>query len=65
MQVDLTDRVRFGEFVFDRRAGELRQGDRRVVLQEQLFLILSMLVERRGEILTRDEIKRNSGRTTR
>ena len=33
MDVKLTERVRFGEFEFDLKAGELRQGDRRVVLR--------------------------------
>ena len=58
MDVKLTERVRFAEFEFDLKEGELRQGDRRVVLREQPFQILRMLVEHRGQVVTRDEIKR-------
>ena len=58
MEVKLSERVRFGEFVFDLKAGELCQGAYRVVLQEQPFQILRMLVERRGQVVTRDEIKK-------
>jgi DNA-binding winged helix-turn-helix (wHTH) protein len=58
MQNTLPDRVRLGAIEVDLRAGELRDGDRSVCLREQTLFILRMLVERRGEIVTRDEIKR-------
>jgi serine/threonine protein kinase/predicted Zn-dependent protease len=58
MHTRVTQRVRFGVFEFDLRAGELREGNRKIRLQEQPFQILRMLVERRGEIVTRDEIKK-------
>jgi len=58
MQAKLRERVRFGEFEFDLKAGELRQGDCKVVLQEQPFQVLRMLAERRGQLVTRDEIKK-------
>lgn len=57
-------RVRFGEFEIDLRSGELcliatEDGDGKVVLlREQSLQILRMLVESRGEIVTREEIKR-------
>ena len=58
MQVGLPERVRFGAFEFDLRAGELRKGARKILLQEQPFQVLRMLVERRGDVVTRDEIKK-------
>jgi len=43
--------LRFGDFELDVRAGELRQGERRIRLQEQPFQILLMLLEHPGEVL--------------
>jgi len=42
----------------DLRAGELRKQGEKVVLQEQPLQILAMLLERPGEIVTREEIRR-------
>jgi len=50
-------RVRFGDFELDPRAGELHKNGRGTVLQEQQLKVLLMLVEREGEIITRDDIK--------
>ncbi|HTV10041.1 MAG TPA: winged helix-turn-helix domain-containing protein [Candidatus Aquilonibacter sp.] len=50
------ERIRFGEFELDVRAGELRQGERRVRLQEQPLQILLMLLEHPGQVVTREEI---------
>jgi len=50
-------RVRLGEFEFDRKAGELRQGDSRIVLQSQPHKILLMLTDHPGEVVTRLEIQ--------
>jgi DNA-binding winged helix-turn-helix (wHTH) protein len=50
-------RACLGEFEVDLRAGELRAGDSIVLLQEQPFQILRMLLERDVDILTRDEIQ--------
>jgi eukaryotic-like serine/threonine-protein kinase len=58
MPVGLPNRVRFGAFEFNLRAGEVRKGRRKVLLPEQSFQILLMLVERRGELVTREEIKK-------
>ncbi len=58
MEVTLPGRARFGAFELDLKAGELHKGGRRVLLQEQPFQVLLMLVERRGELATRDEIQK-------
>ena len=49
--------VRFGEFEVDFRAGELRKQGAKVKLQEQPFQILQVLVQRPGEIVTREELR--------
>jgi DNA-binding winged helix-turn-helix (wHTH) protein len=51
-------RVRLGEFELDLRAGELRRGSETVRLQQQPFQILLMLLKREGELVTREEIRR-------
>src|SRR5580658_10463732 len=48
--------VRFAEFELDLRAGELRSGDYRVILPEKPLQILSALLERPGEMVTREEL---------
>ena len=48
--------VRFSAFEVDLRAGELRRNGVKVKLQNQPFQILSMLLERPGEIIARDEM---------
>jgi len=58
MQPTLSDRVRFGSFELDLRAGELRGNGQTVVLPEQQFQVLRMLADHGGEIVTRDEIKK-------
>jgi Tol biopolymer transport system component/DNA-binding winged helix-turn-helix (wHTH) protein len=49
--------VRFGAFEADLRSGELRRNGFAVKLQGQPFQILAMLLERPGELVTRDEIR--------
>ena len=49
--------ISFGPFEIDLRAGELRCDGRKVRLQEQPFQVLSMLLERPGEIVTREELR--------
>ncbi len=51
--------VRFGVFEFDLRSRELRKHGIRIKLQEQPCQILAFLLERRGEIVTRDELQRH------
>jgi Tol biopolymer transport system component/DNA-binding winged helix-turn-helix (wHTH) protein len=50
--------VRFGSFEFDLDARELRKSGVRIKLQEQPYLILAMLVERPGAIVTREELQK-------
>jgi eukaryotic-like serine/threonine-protein kinase len=50
--------VRFGAFELDLRAAELRKYGVRIRLQEQPFRILVMLLERPGEVVLRDEIRK-------
>jgi len=51
-------RVRLGVFELDLRTGELRAGAQNTVLQEQPLQILRLLVEREGELVNREEIRR-------
>src|SRR5262245_40432131 len=48
--------VRFGLFEADLRAGELRLRGAKVRLQEQPFRALALLVERAGQVVTRQEL---------
>lgn len=52
-----TERIRFGDFELDPRAGELLRGKVRIRLQEQPLQILLMLLDKPGELVTRDEIR--------
>ena len=49
--------VRFGLFEVDRKAGELRRNGERVRLQDQPFQVLLTLLERPGEVVTREELR--------
>ena len=51
-------RYRFGAFEADAATGELRRQGLRVKLNAQPFQVLLMLLERPGELVTRDEIAR-------
>ena len=50
--------IRFGEFEVDLRAGSLSRHGARIRLREQLFVVLSMLLEHAGEVVTREELQR-------
>jgi TolB-like protein/DNA-binding winged helix-turn-helix (wHTH) protein/Tfp pilus assembly protein PilF len=50
-------RLSFDEFEVDLRSGELWERGNRLRLQDQPFQVLRLLLERRGEIVTRDELK--------
>ena len=50
--------VRFGVFEVDLRAGELRKGGLKIRLQEKPFQVLETLLERPGEIVTREELQK-------
>ena len=49
--------VRFGVFEVDLNAGELRKDGAKIKLQERPFEILTILLERPGEIITREEFR--------
>ena len=50
--------LRFGLYELDLEARELRKSGVRIKLQDQPFQILAMLLERPGEIVTRDELQK-------
>src|ERR1700722_15776756 len=50
-------KVRTGLFEIDLASGELRMNGRRLPLQEQPFRVLAMLLERPGEVVTRQELQ--------
>jgi len=58
MPPTLPPRVRFDHFEVDLRAGELRRDGSKVRLQEQPFLLLSVLLESAGEVVSREELRR-------
>jgi DNA-binding winged helix-turn-helix (wHTH) protein len=48
---------RFGVFELDLRAGELRRKGTKVKLQEQPFQLLAQLLEKPGEVITREDLR--------
>jgi len=50
-------RVRFGAFEVDLRSGELRKFGLRIKLQDQPFQVLALLLERPGEVVSREELR--------
>jgi len=50
--------IRFGLFEVDTRSGELRRQGSKVNLQEQPFQALVLLLERPGEVVTREELNK-------
>lgn len=50
--------IRFGAFEVNLRTGELRKSGVRIRLQEQPFQVLASLLERPGEMVTREELRR-------
>src|SRR5215813_14113158 len=49
--------VRFGPYELDARAGELRKFGIRIKLREQPVRILTLLLEKPGEVVLREEIR--------
>lgn len=49
--------VRFGVFELDLNAGELRKNGAKLRLQGQPFQVLALLLDRPGEVVTRDELR--------
>jgi TolB-like protein/DNA-binding winged helix-turn-helix (wHTH) protein len=50
-------RLRFGVFEADLRTGELTKHGKRLRLQEQPFQLLAILLEKPGELVTREELR--------
>src|SRR6266704_4777535 len=50
---------RFGIFHLDLKAGELRKAGVKVKLQDQPFRVLATLVDRAGQVVTREELRQN------
>src|SRR5437588_2890562 len=50
-------RLRFGVFEADPRIGELTKQGKRLPLQEQPFQLLAMLLEKPGELVSREELR--------
>src|SRR5438093_1676747 len=48
--------LRFESFELDVRSRELRKGKERIRLQEQPFEILRLMLERPGDVVTREEL---------
>jgi DNA-binding winged helix-turn-helix (wHTH) protein len=53
-----TDVVRFNAYEVHLRAGELYKAGRKIRLQGQPFHILAMLLERPGEVVTREDLQK-------
>jgi Tol biopolymer transport system component/DNA-binding winged helix-turn-helix (wHTH) protein len=49
--------IRFGVFEANLHANELRKNGQKVKLQDQPFQLLAMLLERPGEVITREELR--------
>jgi TolB-like protein/DNA-binding winged helix-turn-helix (wHTH) protein/Tfp pilus assembly protein PilF len=49
--------LRFGDFLLDPKAGELRKAGHRIKLQPQPFKVLFILASRPGDAVTREEIQ--------
>lgn len=50
------ERISFGEFQLNLRTREVQTDGRRFDLQEQPFLVLTMLLERPGDLVTREDL---------
>jgi cholera toxin transcriptional activator len=49
--------IRFGVFELDLQAAELRKAGARLSLPAQSFEVLSLLLERPGDLVTREELR--------
>lgn len=49
--------LQFGVFEVDLQTGELRKSGIKIQLQEQPFQVLALLLERPGEVITREELR--------
>ncbi len=51
------NRASFGPYELDLRSGELRQHGRKIRLQAKSFEVLALLLERAGDLVTREELR--------
>ena len=51
--------LKFGSYLVDFSAGELRKNGTRVRLQEKPLRVLALLAERQGQVVTREELKQH------
>src|SRR5580698_3221344 len=52
-----TRTIRFGAFEADLHSGEVRKSGNRVKIQDQPFKVLQILLERPGDLVTREELQ--------
>src|SRR5579871_4237252 len=52
-----TRKTRFGPYELDLRSGELHKHGVRIKLQDQPFQVLALLLERPGDVITREELR--------
>src|SRR5437763_16787685 len=57
MRTERNEILRFGVFEVDVRAGEVHKQGVRIKLQEQPFHVLAVLLQRPGEVVTREELR--------
>ena len=50
--------VRFRDFALDLQSGELTQNGSRVLLADQPFRLLAILIRERGSLVTREDLRR-------
>ncbi len=56
-QVSSSRTLKFGPYVVDLAAGEVRKNGYRIRLQEKPLRVLVLLAERQGQLVTREELK--------
>lgn len=54
---EVATKVRFGVFELDIRSGELRKSGAKIKLQEQPLRVLAVLLQHRGEMVSREELR--------
>src|SRR6201993_2262569 len=57
LKTELPSILSFATFEVDLRSGELRRQGARIKLQEQPFHVLTVLLQRPGEVVTREELR--------
>src|SRR6476620_5084053 len=59
----MPSRLRFGPFAFDQELGELSREGQRIALQEKPRQLLAALLERPGEVATREALRQKLWQT--